>query len=54
MRDDLVQGLRTAPFEHSAVITYIIEENAVVILNIFYGGRDFETLLRDGEPDEDT
>lgn len=45
-RDDLVPGLRTVPFEHSAVIAYIVENDAVRIINIFYGGRDFETLLR--------
>lgn len=53
-RDDLIAGLRTLPFEHSAVIAYVIEQDMVWITNIFYGGRDFETLLRDGEPDEDT
>ena len=47
-RDDIVAGLRTIPFEHSAVITYVIESDAVRIVNIFYGGREYETLMRDG------
>lgn len=48
-RDDLLAGLRTLPFEHSAVIAYVIERDMVWITNIFYGGRDFETLLRAAE-----
>ncbi|WP_181181690.1 type II toxin-antitoxin system RelE/ParE family toxin [Mesorhizobium sp. B3-1-6] len=47
-RDDIVLGLRTVPFEHSAVIIYVVESDVVRIINIFYGGRDYETLIRDG------
>ncbi|WP_353641271.1 type II toxin-antitoxin system RelE/ParE family toxin [Mesorhizobium sp. WSM2239] len=46
-RDDLMPGLRTVPFEQSAVIAYVIEDNKVRITNVFYGGRDFEAILRD-------
>jgi toxin ParE1/3/4 len=45
-RDDLAPGLRTAPFERSAVIAYVIENDRVLITNIFYGGRDYEALYR--------
>lgn len=38
------------PFEHSAVIAYVVESNIVRIVNVFYGGRDYETLMRGGEP----
>ncbi|RWM92906.1 MAG: type II toxin-antitoxin system RelE/ParE family toxin [Mesorhizobium sp.] len=41
-------GLRTVPFEHSAIIAYVVEGDLVRIVNIFYGGRDYETLMRDG------
>lgn len=44
-RDDLYQGLRTIPFERSAVIAYLIDGDMVRITNIFYGGRDFEALF---------
>lgn len=47
-RDDISLGLRTVPFEHSAVIAYVIGSDAVLIVNIFYGGRDYEALMRDG------
>ncbi|MCZ8544802.1 type II toxin-antitoxin system RelE/ParE family toxin [Mesorhizobium qingshengii] len=51
-RDHIVPGLRTVPFEHSAVIAYIVEDDLVRIVNIFYGGRDYETLMRDGGSNE--
>jgi len=47
-RDDIMPGLRTVPFEHSAVIAYIVDDGLVCIVNIFYGGRDYEALMRDG------
>ena len=47
-RDDLAPGLRTVPFERSAVIAYIVEGGAVQIINIFYGGRDYEALYPRG------
>ncbi len=45
-RDDILPGLRVVPFERSAVILYMLETNRVRITNIFYGGRDYEALLR--------
>ena len=48
-RDDLLPGLRTVPFEHSAVIAYIVVGELVMITNVFYGGRDFEALLGGGK-----
>ncbi|MBT9293116.1 type II toxin-antitoxin system RelE/ParE family toxin [Prosthecodimorpha staleyi] len=51
-RDDLEPGLRTVPFEKSAVIAYKVEADRVRITNVFYGGRDYEALYR-GAPVED-
>ena len=48
-RNDLLPGLRTVPFERSAVIAYVVEQDMIRIINVFYGGRDFETLLRGEE-----
>jgi toxin ParE1/3/4 len=45
-RDDLEPGLRTVPFERSAVIAYKVEGDRVRISNVFYGGRDFEALYQ--------
>lgn len=52
-RDDLEPGLHTVPFEHSAVIAYRVDADWVRIVNVFYGGRDFEALYRSPSPDGD-
>ena len=44
-RPDLGPSIRIAPFERSSVIAYRITESAVEIVNIFYGGRDYQALL---------
>ena len=51
-RDDLEPGLRTVPFETSAVIAYRVAAT-VDITNIFYGGRDYEALYRGRDPASD-
>lgn len=51
-RDDLEPGLRTVPFESSAVIAYRVEAGRVRVANVFDGGQDFEALYR-GAPTED-
>lgn len=45
-REDLGPGIRMAVFEKSVVILYVIEADAVLITNLFSGGRDYEALLR--------
>ena len=47
-------GLRTVPFERSAVIAYRVENDTVEITNIFYGGQDYEALYKGLEPQEET
>ena len=46
-RDDLMKGLRIYPLDKKAVAAFIIDEenSSVRILNIFYGGRDYEAIL---------
>ena len=51
IRDDLALGLRSAPFEPSAVIVYMIENDVDRIVNVFYGGRDYETMYRNAPAD---
>lgn len=50
-RDDLTPGLRTVPFEDRAVIAYVVRNDMVEIVDIFYGGRDYEALYREGGPE---
>lgn len=44
-RDDVRAGLRTIAWRRRVTIAYIIEEHDVVVIGVFYGGRDFENLL---------
>jgi len=41
LRDDLHPGLRIIGFERRASIAFVVENETVRILRIFYGGRDF-------------
>ena len=45
-RDDIKPGLRIIGFERRAVIAFRVLRSKVVIVRIFYGGRDYERILR--------
>jgi toxin ParE1/3/4 len=45
-RPDLGLRVRIAPFERSAVILYRPTDDGVEIFRVFYGGRDYETIMR--------
>jgi toxin ParE1/3/4 len=47
LRPDLGPGIRLAPFERSAIILYCLTDAAVEIVRIYYGGRDYQSLLGD-------
>jgi toxin ParE1/3/4 len=47
-RDDLAPGLRTVAFERRLTIVYRVLKTRVEIVTIAYGGRDFESDLREG------
>jgi len=55
-RDDLMENLRVAPIDKKAVAAFIVDEEkqAVLVINIFYGGRDYEALMAESPtgPDE--
>jgi toxin ParE1/3/4 len=46
-RDDLRPGLRTLTWRRRVTIAFMVEERDVVVIGIFYGGRDFESLLKE-------
>lgn len=46
-RDDLRPGLRTVGFRRRATIAFAVDDDAVTILGVYYGGRDYEAVLRD-------
>ena len=45
MRDDIRPGLRVTNYKKRTVIAYAVFADSVTILGIFYGGRDYETIL---------
>jgi toxin ParE1/3/4 len=44
-RDDIHPGLRTTGFRGRVVIAFATIDGTLVILGIYYGGRDYETVL---------
>jgi plasmid stabilization system protein ParE len=44
-RDDLRPGLRIVGFRRRVTIAFAVTEATVEIPGIYYGGRDYETLL---------
>ena len=44
-RDDIRPGLRITNYKKRAVIAFAVLEQSVVIIGIFYGGQDYETVL---------
>jgi len=44
-RDDIRPGLRTVGFERRVTIAFAVEDQAVTILRVFSGGRDWEAAL---------
>jgi toxin ParE1/3/4 len=47
-RDDLSKGIRIYPLRARVVVAYRVTPDAIVITRIFYGGQDYEAILRDG------
>lgn len=48
-RDDIRRGLRTLSFRRRAMIVYTADAAQVAIVGVFYGGQDFEALIRENE-----
>lgn len=45
-RDDIRLGLRIVGFERRVTIALAVDENAIVILRLFYGGQNWEETLK--------
>ena len=50
-RDDLHEKIRIAAIDINAAVAFEVDEDRqrVTIFNIFYGGRDYEAIMRDCE-----
>lgn len=44
-RDDIRPGLRIVGFEQRITIAFSVDDRTVTILRLFYGGRDWESLM---------
>lgn len=47
-RPDIAPALRVLAVLGRVIVCYRIAENEVAVLRVFYGGQDFETIMRDG------
>jgi len=45
-RDDLLPGLRTIGYRRRVTIVFRVRDESVVIVGIFYGGKDVEVAFR--------
>lgn len=45
LRNDIRPGLRVTGFERRITVAFIVEDTRVVILRLFYGGRDWPELI---------
>lgn len=46
-RDDIRPGLRTVGYRRRVVIAFAVINEDIVVVGIFYGGRDYEAALTD-------
>jgi toxin ParE1/3/4 len=46
LREDIRPGLRIAGFGRRVTIAFTVEEERVIILRIFYGGRNWADLMQ--------
>ena len=45
LREDVRPSLRIVGFEHRVTIAFMVEDNRVVILRVFYGGQNWTDLM---------
>ena len=45
-RDDIRTGIHITNYKGRAVIAFTVDADRVSIIGVFYGGRDYETLLQ--------
>lgn len=48
-RDDVRPGLRITNYKKRTVIAFDVDTEVVSIIGVFYGGQDYETILRDDD-----
>ena len=51
IRDDVRSGLRITHYKKRTVIAFYVDSDQVSIIAVFYGGQDYETILKDNLDD---
>lgn len=46
-RDDIRPGLRTTSYKKRIVVAFAVIDDVVAIIGIFYGGRDYESIVNE-------
>lgn len=54
LRNDVRPGLRITNYKKRAVIAFHVDDDLVSIIGVFYGGRNYETILPENYPDDST
>ncbi|MCO4892837.1 type II toxin-antitoxin system RelE/ParE family toxin [Cupriavidus sp. WGtm5] len=49
LRDDVRPWLRITHYKKRAVIAFAVDTDKVSIIGLFYGGRDYETMLNESD-----
>ena len=50
-RDDVRSGLKVTHYRKRVLIAFVVDADLVSILGVFYGGQDYDSILReDAEP----
>jgi toxin ParE1/3/4 len=50
-REDIAPGIRIYPMPRRVVVAYRVTSATVEITRVFWGGQDYETLIREDELD---
>lgn len=48
-RDDIRPGLRIIGYRRRAIVAFAVTEQTLLIVGVFYGGRDYESVLAEPE-----
>ena len=51
-RDDLSNGIRILPMLGRVVVAYRITPTDILVTRVFYGGQDYEAILRRNDDDQ--
>jgi toxin ParE1/3/4 len=51
-RDDIRPGMRVTNYRKRVVIAFTVDAELISIIGVFYGGQDYEAMLKDDADDD--